>query len=68
MYHVQEDAEVTEALYHVSAGENLLRQKEDRIRLLENTFAEDLVSDETRCSLYGDNLLQLVHFTSLQAS
>ncbi|CAB4021506.1 Hypothetical predicted protein, partial [Paramuricea clavata] len=40
----QEEAEVTEALYHMSAGENLLRQKEERLKMLENTFANDLSS------------------------
>lgn len=40
----QEEAEVTEALYHMNAGENLLRQKEERLRMLENSFANDLVS------------------------
>ena len=28
----------------MSAGENLLRQKEERLKMLENTFANDLVS------------------------
>ena len=44
MFSFQEEAEVTEALYHMSAGENLLRQKEERLKMLENTFASDLVS------------------------
>jgi hypothetical protein len=39
----QEEAEVTEALYHMSAGENLLRQKEERLKMLENTLVNDLV-------------------------
>ena len=42
----QEEAEVTEAFYHMNTGENLLRQKEERLKMLENTFANDLVSYE----------------------
>ena len=41
----QEEAEVTEALYHMSTGENLLRQKEERLKMLESTFANDLVGN-----------------------
>lgn len=43
MFFLQEEAEVTEALYHMSTGENLLRQKEERLKMLESTFANDLV-------------------------
>ncbi|XP_028400328.1 centrosomal protein of 164 kDa-like [Dendronephthya gigantea] len=43
----QEEEEITEALYHMSAGENLLRQKEERLKMLENTFANDLSSTST---------------------